>query len=48
MTPVSAYVWPTVCSFLEVIEERIDNSTVEIALDEGKVLHIKEGMKKIW
>ena len=43
---------PTVCSFLEVIEEKVDNSTVEAALEVGKVPHIKEGVKtmveKFW
>ena len=38
---------PTLWSFLEVLEEKIDNSTVEAALEVGKVPHIKEGVKRI-
>ena len=38
---------PTVCSFLEVVEEKVDNSTVEAALEVGKVPHIKEGVKRM-
>ena len=37
MTPVGADLCPTVCSFLEVVEEKVDNSTVETALEVGKV-----------
>ena len=36
---------PTICSFLEVVEEDVDNSIVEAALEVGKVPHIKEGVK---
>ena len=34
-------------SFLEVVEEKVDNRTVEAALKVGKVPHIKEGVKRI-
>ena len=43
--PVGADRCPTVCFFLEVIEEKVDNSTLEAALEVGKVPHIKEGGK---
>ena len=43
---------PTICSFLEVVEEDADNSIVEAALEVGNVPHIKEGVKmmveKFW
>ena len=38
---------PTVCSFLEVVEEKVDTSTVEAALEVGKVPQVKEGVKRV-
>ena len=38
---------PTVCSFLEVVEEKVDSSTVEAALEVGKFSHIIEGVKRV-
>ena len=38
---------PPVCSFLQVIEEKVDNSTVDRALEVGKVPHIKECVKRL-
>ena len=35
----------TICSFLEVVQEDVDNSTVEVALEVDKVPHTKEGVK---
>ena len=43
--PMGADLGPTICSFLEVVEEDADNSIVEAALEVGKVPHIKEGVK---
>ena len=43
--PMGADLSPTICSFLEVVEEDVDNSTVEAALEVGKVPHIK--LKKV-
>ena len=37
---------PTICSFLEMVEEDVDNSTVETSLEVGKVPHIK-GVKML-
>ena len=34
--PMGADLCPTVCSFLEVVERNVDNSTVEAALGEGQ------------
>ena len=38
---------PTVCSFLGVVEEKVDNSTVKVTLGVGKVPHSKEGLKRM-
>ena len=47
LAPMGAYLCPTVCSFLEVEVEQVDNSTVEAALKVGKFSHIKEGVKRM-
>ena len=44
---IGADLYPLVCSFLEIIEERIDKSTVEAALEVDKVPHMKEGVTRV-
>ena len=44
---MSADLCPTVCSFLEVVEEKVKNSVVEAALEVGKVQYIEGGVKRV-
>ena len=46
-TSMDADLCPTVCSFFEMVEENADNNIVEVALEVGKVPHIKEGAKRM-
>ena len=45
--PVGTDLCPTVCSILEVVEQKVDNNTVEAVPEVDKVPHIKESMKRI-
>ena len=45
--PMGADLCPTICSFLEVVEEDADNSIIEAAVEVGKVPHIRKGVKRM-
>ena len=44
-SPVGVDLCPTVCSFIEVVEEDVDESTVEASLEVGKAPHMKESVE---